>query len=114
MLFALASTAFLANAISYYSMQAHLTLNLLFVWLLLKPSTTRACTAGAVGSMALVLHNPVPHALFALPGFLCIAVSKEHRRFLVPLVAGYLPISIAIGCVWLYLRATITVPWSAV
>src|SRR5258708_7309946 len=104
----LAPTAFLANAISYYSMQAHLTLNLLFVWLLLKPSTTRACTAGAVGSMALVLHNPVPHALFALPWILWIAFSKEQRRFLVPLVAGYLPISIALGCGWLYLRTTIT------
>ena len=108
MLFALASTAFLANAISYYSMQAHLTLNLLFAWLLLKPSTTRACIAGAVGSMALVLHNPVPHALFALPWILGIALSKEQRRFLIPLAAGYLPISIALGCGWLYLRTTIT------
>jgi len=108
MLFALASTAFLANAISYYSMQAHLTLNLLFLWLLIKPSPPRACAAGAVGSLALVLHNPVPHTLFALPWILSIALSKEQRRLLVPLFAGYLPISIALGCGWLYLRTTIT------
>jgi len=36
LLFTLASGAFIANAISYYSMQAHLTANLLFAWLLLK------------------------------------------------------------------------------
>ena len=38
LLFTVASGGFVANAISYYSMQAHLTANLLFVALLLKPT----------------------------------------------------------------------------
>jgi len=67
-LFTIGSGAFAAYAISYYSMQAHLTANLLFVWLLLKPTPYRAFGAGFVGSLALVLHNPFPHVLFAAPG----------------------------------------------
>ncbi len=68
LLFTIASGAFFANAISYYSMQAHLTANLLFAWLLLKPTNRSALAAGVVGSLALVLHNPVPHMLFAPRG----------------------------------------------
>src|SRR5580704_10790087 len=72
MLFALASGAFLAGGISYYSMQAHLTANLLSVALLIRPSTKRALAAGLVGSLALILHNPLPHALFAVPWILAL------------------------------------------
>ena len=64
LLFTVASGGFVANALSYYSMQAHLTANLLFAALLLKPTHRRALGAGLVGSLALILHNPVPHALF--------------------------------------------------
>ena len=42
MLFALASGAFLADGISYYSMQAHLAVNLVFVALVLRSSTQSA------------------------------------------------------------------------
>jgi hypothetical protein len=108
MLFGLASSAFIANAISYYSMQAHLTLNLLFVRLLLKPTVARTFAAGVVGSFALVLHNPVPHTLFAIPWILALVLRPEHRRLFVPLVAGYLPGIILLGYGWLYLRTTIT------
>ena len=106
--FALASGAFVANAISYYSMQAHLTANLLFVWLLLKPTAYRAFGAGAVGSLALVLHNPFPHAMFAAPWIVAIALSKEQRRSFFPLVLGYLPLLIFVGAGWLHLRAAVT------
>jgi hypothetical protein len=71
MLFALASSVFWANAISFYSMQTHLTANLLFAWLLLRPTPMRALSAGIVGSIALALHNPFPHVLFAAPWLLC-------------------------------------------
>jgi hypothetical protein len=108
MLFGLASSAFIANAISYYSMQAHLTLNLLFVRLLLKPTAWRAFAAGAVGSVALVLHNPVPHTLFAIPWILALVHCPKERRLVVPLIAGYLPGIVAFGYGWLYLRTTIT------
>jgi len=103
-LFTLGSGAFAANAISYYSMQAHLTANLLFVWLLLKPTPYRAFGAGVVGSLALVLHNPFPHTLFALPWIVAIAFSKERRRAFLPLILGYLPLTILVGAGWLHLR----------
>lgn len=108
MLFGLASSAFIANAISYYSMQAHLTLNLLFVRILLRPTMARTFVAGVVGSFALVLHNPVPHTLFATPWILALVLRPDQRRLFVPLVAGYLPGIILLGYGWLYLRTTIT------
>lgn len=106
-LFAIASGAFWANAISFYSMQAHLTANLLFAWLLLEPNPKRAATAGFVGSLALVLHNPFPHALFALPWIISMAVHKDRRSYLLPLMLGYLPILLGVGYGWLALRTAI-------
>ncbi len=106
--FTLGSGAFVANAISYYSMQAHLTANLLFVWLLLKPTPYRAFGAGIVGSLALVLHNPFPHAMFAAPWIVAIGFSKEQRRFFLPLILGYLPLTVILGAGWLHLRELVT------
>ncbi|MEP6547857.1 MAG: hypothetical protein ABJD53_10365 [Gammaproteobacteria bacterium] len=113
LLFAVSSGVFVANAISYYSMQAHLTANLLFVALLVKPTAYRVFAAGLVGSMALVLHNPVPHALFAIPWIVAMAVDREQRRYLSPLILGYLP-GACIFFVWLVFRADIgSVPHGA-
>jgi hypothetical protein len=103
MLFALASGAFIADGISYYSMQAHLTANLVFVALLIRPSTSRAFAAGLVGSLALILHNPVPHALFAIPWIVALAFQSDRRRHFVPLFVGYLP-GLALGIGWLLFR----------
>jgi hypothetical protein len=105
-LFAIASSVFWANAISYYSMQAHLTANLLFAWLLLKPTGARSFAAGLVGSLALILHNPFPHVLFALPWLISLASNASTRRRLAPLALGYLP-AVAVGCGWALLRAEI-------
>jgi hypothetical protein len=107
-LFTVTSGAFAAYGISYYSMQAHLTANLLFVWLLLKPTPYRAFCAGVVGSLALVLHNPFPHTLFAVPWIIAIARSKEQRRSFFALLLGYLPLTIFMGAGWLYLRELVT------
>lgn len=107
MIFGIASGAFFANAISYYSMQAHLTLNLLFAWLLLSPTRYRALAAGLVGSFALVLHNPLPHLLFALPWVVSMTVNKDQRRYLVPLLVGYLPITLVLGLGWIILTRSI-------
>ena len=107
-LFTVASGVFVAYAISYYSMQAHLTANLLFVWLLLKPTPYRAFCAGVVGSLALVLHNPFPHTLFAAPWIIALARSKDQRRSFFGLILGYLPLTILIGAGWLHLREIIT------
>ena len=103
MLFALASGAFFAAGISYYSMQAHMAANLLFIALLLRSSTKRALAAGLVGSLALILHNPVPHVLFAIPWILATAPESNRRRCLVPLIIGYLP-GVALGIGWLLYR----------
>jgi len=105
-LFALASGAFLADGISYYSMQAHLAANLVFVALLLKPSKARAFIAGIVGSLALILHNPVPHALFAIPWIVALASQSERRGHLALLMVGYLP-GVALGIAWFRFRTEI-------
>ena len=106
LLFTVASGGFVANALSYYSMQAHLTANLLFAVLLLKPTHHRALGAGLVGSLALILHNPVPHVLFATPWLVAMALEREQRRFLLPLILGYLP-GVVLGLAWLMWRADI-------
>jgi hypothetical protein len=107
-LFAIGSGAFVAYAISYYSMQAHLSANLLFAWLLLKPTSTRALLAGIVGSLALLLHNPFPHTMFAIPWILGMARSREHNRCVPPLLAGYLPLLLLLGAGWLHLRGLLS------
>jgi hypothetical protein len=109
MLFTVASGAFVADAVSYYSMQAHLTANLLFVALLIKPTKGRALSAGLVGSFALILHNPVPHALFAIPWIVAMAMEHHQRRYLAPLVLGYLP-GAAVGLGWVMFRSDIASP----
>jgi len=106
MLFTVSSGAFVAYAISYYSMQAHLTLNLLFASLLLRPTQARAFAAGLVGSLALNLHNPFPHALFAAPWLVAMAMDARQRACLGPLVLGYLP-GLCLLVAWLELRGTL-------
>jgi hypothetical protein len=91
LLFSIASGAFVANAISYYSMQAHLTANLLFAALLMRPHRYRAFGAGLVGSLALTLHNPVPHTLFAIPWLVAMAADRRQWQFVPPIILGYLP-----------------------
>jgi len=108
LLFTLASGAYIANSISYYSMQAHLTANLLFAWLLMRPSPYRALGAGFVGSLALVLHNPFPHTVFAVPWIIATARSEKIPRNLACLMLGYLPLVILVGAGWLHLRGEIT------
>ena len=105
MLFALGSPGFTGMALSYFSMTAHLFLNLLFAWLLLERSTRRLVAAGAVGSLALVLSNPVPHILFALPWIAWIDRQPGARRSLMALGAGYAPLALILGFGWwLFLR----------
>ena len=105
MLLALASPGFIGMALTYFSMTAHLFLNLLFAWLLLERSARRLVAAGVVGSLALVLSNPLPHALFALPWLVWIARQPGGRRNLMTLAAGYAPLALLLGLGWwLFLR----------
>jgi len=96
MLLTLASPAFSGMALGYFSMTAHLFFNLLYVWVLLQ---RRLLLAGVVGSFALVLHNPWPHFLFALPWIGWIAW-HDGRRALLRLIAGYAPLTLVIGGGW--------------
>ena len=100
-LLTLASPVFFADGISYYSMSAHLLANCLYALLLLTPTPRRALLAGVVGSVALTLHNPVPHLLFAVPWFLWIARQPTAGRLMLCLCAGYLPLCLLLGVGWI-------------
>ena len=97
-----ASPAFVVSSISYYSMPAHLLCNLLYASLLLKPTVARALLAGLLGSLALTLHQPVPHMLFGLPFLIWLAIRPGSWGILAALVLGYLPLSIVLGFGWHY------------
>lgn len=100
MLLALGSPAFTAMAITYFSMTAHLLLNLAFAWLVLGRTPLRLFLAGLLGAWALALHNPVPHALFALPWVVWLALQPQPLRHLLPLAAGYVPLGASLGLGW--------------
>jgi hypothetical protein len=106
-LFAAASPAFSVNAISYYSMGAHLAASLCFAALVLE---NRLVLAGAVGSLALALHNPFPHTLFALPFIAWIALRPAPLRNLLRLAAGYAPGLLVLVGGWMGYRARLTHP----
>lgn len=100
MLFSLASPIFVVNAISYYSMSAHLLLNVLFTLALLKRTHGWALVAGLVGGLALVLHNPFPHTLYALPWLAWLLYRREFRQ-LGWLLLGYLIVALPLGAGWI-------------
>jgi hypothetical protein len=100
-LLTVASPAVTVNAISLYSMPAHLVFNAAFVLLLIDPTPRRALLAGLLGSFALVLHNPLPHMLLAVPWLLWL-VWRPDRWRTVPFIAlGYLPLSLLLGFGWM-------------
>ena len=98
-LFAIASPVIVAEGISYYSMPAHLAANLLYALLLLEARPLRALAAGLVGGLALTLHNPVPHLLFALPWGLWLLLARARWPALGMLLLGYLP-GLAVVALW--------------
>jgi hypothetical protein len=100
LLLTIASPVIFANGISYYSMPAHLLANCTFALLLVHPTARRAAAAGVVGSLALALHNPVPHMLFAAPWVLWVATRPGGMRLLAALIAGYLPLCALLGLGW--------------
>ena len=100
-LLALASPAFTLNGITFYSMPAHLLLNLVFSWLVLKPSSSRLFIAGLIGALALTLHNPYPHVLFAIPWIGWLVLRTQLGWLSLPwLVSGYLVLLVPLGVGW--------------
>jgi hypothetical protein len=105
-LLAVTSGTFILNGMSLYPAVAHLTLNLLFAWLLLRGSARDYALAGLVGGLDLVLNNPIPHAVFALPWVLWLLSDPARRKRLIPLALGYIPGLITLGG-WLLLQSSI-------
>jgi hypothetical protein len=104
-LLTLASPVFFCDGISYYSMPAHLLANSLYALLLTQPTPRRTFAAGLVGSVALTLHNPVPHLLFALPWLLWLATRPHRTQLLVSIAAGYAPLCLLLGLGWFWLTS---------
>jgi hypothetical protein len=100
LLLTIASPVIFANGISYYSMPAHLLANSVFALLLVRPTPLRAAAAGVVGSLALTLHSPVPHMLFAAPWLVWVATRRGGMRLFASLIAGYLPVCVLLGLGW--------------
>ena len=117
-LLTLASPAVIVNGISYYAMTAHLFFNLLWMELAteghagdaegvgLTARPRRLLGAGLVGSFALVLHNPVPHAVFALPWVIAL-LRRRGAPAVGWLALGYLPISLLLGVGWSQVRESV-------
>lgn len=101
-LLTVASPVFIINGISYYSMPAHLLANTLYALLLLDPTPRKSLLAGVVGSVALTLHNPLPHLLFALPWILWIAGRRDGTALTLWLAAGYAPLCLLLGFGWFW------------
>ena len=103
-----ASPIFFADGISYYTMPAHLLANTTYALLLIQPTPRRAFAAGLVGSVALTLHNPVPHMLFAVPWLFWVARSRAGAVSLAALLAGYLPLVLLLGFGWFEFASQLT------
>ena len=106
-LLTIASPVVFANGISYYSMPAHLLANSLFALLLTSPAPRRALLAGLVGSVALTLHNPVPHLLFALPWLVWVATRPRGILLLGCMAVGYAPLCLLLGLGWFWLTTSL-------
>lgn len=105
-LLAVTSGAFILNGMSLYPAVGHLTLSLLYAWLLLRGGTRDCILAGLVGGLALAFNNPFPHAAFALPWVLWLLSDPARRNRLIPLALGYLPGLVALVG-WVLLQSTL-------
>ncbi len=84
------------TAMTGYAMNAHLALNLVWLWLFLGDRPWRHAAALVIGFLATGLHQPIFHPLFVLP-FLNLLLQERRWRVLAVYVAGYG----AIGLFWL-------------
>jgi hypothetical protein len=68
---------FLITGMTAYSMSAHLLANLFWLYLYLDPSPKKQMLAPLLGVLALGLHQPNVHLLFALP--FCVKLVLDRR-----------------------------------
>jgi hypothetical protein len=93
-----ASPQFLVTSMTGYAMPAHLTLNLLWLWLYSEPNKRQYWFAPFVGVAALGLHQPFVHALFVTP-FLFRLLLDRRWKAVVWFAAVYL-VGIATWWTW--------------
>jgi hypothetical protein len=86
------SSQFLIMSMTSYSMPAHLALNAIWLWLYSRPDRGWFYLAPLVGVLAIGLHQPIVHALFALPFLLRLVLQRRWRAVLI-----FAPIYLA-GC----------------
>ena len=73
------SSQFVVTTMSWYSMPAHLFLNLCWLLLYLRAGPRDVLLAPWVGVLAMGLHNPLPHALFVAPFLIRLFRSGRYR-----------------------------------
>ena len=73
------SAQFLVTSMTAYAMPAHLLFNLTWLWLYLAPDERRFWVTPWLGVLAIGLHQPFCHALFAAP-FLLRLVLERHWK----------------------------------
>ena len=91
----LGSGQVLFNGMTAYAMPAHLALNLCWLWLFLRRTAASDLAALAVGFVAVGLHQPIMHPMFAAPILFLLVLERDWRR-----VAFYLAGYAAIGAFW--------------
>jgi hypothetical protein len=91
------SSQFLLMSMTGYSMPAHLALNTIWLWLYSQPDKRRFYLAPFVGVLAVALHQPTVHALFAFPFLVRLLLTRRWKATIF-FAAVYL-----IGCAgWFY------------
>lgn len=93
----LGSGQVVVTGMTAYAMPAHLALNLVWLWLFLRRQLWADIVALAVGFVAVGLHQPLLHPIFAGP-LLCLLVLERDWRRTTLFAAGYA----AIGVFWLW------------
>jgi hypothetical protein len=103
------SGAFIFTGMSIFPAGGHMTLSLIYAWLLLRGGRRDTVLAGFVGGLALNLNNPIPHVVFALPWLIWLAADPERRPRLVWLAMGYAPwLVVFVG--WFVATSSLRVP----
>lgn len=89
------SAQILVNGMTAYAMPAHLALNLCWLWLFLRRRGWADAAAIVVGFVAVGLHQPLMHPMFAGPILVLLLLERSWRRAAL-YFAGYA----AIGLFW--------------
>ena len=97
MLLYLGSGQVLVNGMTSYAMPLHLTANLVWLWLFIQNRLRMDLLALCVAFVAVGLHQPVFHPMFALPILVGVLIERDWRRSAI-FFFGYL----VIGAFWFW------------